>query len=101
MSQGKLIALDETRNLIKKLTCRRVELTMENQWNGKVKADDVRIEGNTIHLSLSHQQSLGECIKHIGIPLEQIKDISINEGDLEEAFIKSLHQEVNHNGNKC
>ena len=98
LSQGKLIALDETRHLIKKMTCRRVNLVMEEDWKGDVKSDDAQIDGNRIRICLSHRLSVGEYIKKIGVPLEQIKDISVTEGDLEEAFIKLLQQDSNANG---
>ena len=93
LSRGKLIALDATRYLIRKMTCRSVKLTLEKGWSGRVNSRDTEIDGNIVHACLSHSQSIGEYIKNIGVPLERIQDISVTEGDLEEAFLKLLQQD--------
>ena len=98
LSKGKLIALDETQHLIQKMACRRVKLTMEEDWCGEVNSNDAEIEGNTIRICLSHWTSVGKYINKIGVPIEQINDISVTEGDLEEAFIKLLQQDLTING---
>ncbi len=93
LNEGKLIALDQTNNLIQQLTQRQVKLTLTKPWihqnNTPAK---IEVNNNIIKASLSHNENVGAFIKDHGIPPELIQDVSINEGRLEDAFVKLIHQ---------
>ena len=95
LDHGKLISLDTTQNMIEKLTQRDIRITLDSDkaWNGM--PNELPFNGNHISLKMGFGQSVGERLAEIKIPMERIQDISITEGNLEDAFMTLLSQQNN------
>ena len=61
-----------------------------NQLTQK-KVNIVTQTGEKVNLLLGKEQGLGELLRTKGISLDQIKDLNMTEGTLEEAFVKVLN----------
>ncbi|MBF0287130.1 MAG: ABC transporter ATP-binding protein [SAR324 cluster bacterium] len=92
LSKGELIALDETKKLIHDLTHRQVILTLTQPLESKPALPEMQVNKNIVKVNIAHQETVGELIKKLAIPLEWIQDVSITEGSLEDAFVSLLKQ---------
>ncbi len=92
LNKGELIALDQTKKLIQDLTHRQVILTLMHSWDSQTVPPEVQVDNNVVTASIAHQETVGELIKKLAIPVEWIQDISITEGRLEDAFVSLLKQ---------
>ncbi len=96
LDEGKLIALDNTQDMIHKLTYRQIKLTLDRPWQNNNASPQVTVDGNIVKAKLSSNEITGEAIKRLAIPIDWIQDISITEGSLEDAFVRLLHQNNGH-----
>ncbi|MBB5022715.1 ABC transporter ATP-binding protein [Desulfurispira natronophila] len=92
---GRLIALDDTRNLIHQLTRRQVQIRLTGNIDIS-RFDPAIVSGeHELQIQIPHGSTVGKLISELGIPMECMEDISVGEGTLEEAFVALIH---NHNG---
>ncbi len=95
LHHGKLIALDQTKTLIHQLTRRQITLTLTQDWTGTPTIPDLEVKGNIVRARVHHEETVGELIQKLTIPLEWVRDISIAEGSLEEAFVALIKEHGN------
>ncbi|MGZ3772294.1 MAG: ABC transporter ATP-binding protein [Pseudobdellovibrionaceae bacterium] len=84
---GTFVCLGETKEIIRQYTTKRIRLSL---------TEAVRITspylietvGTDYTFTVSHSKPIGEFLEEIGIPMQQIKDIYVEEGSLEEAFLR-------------
>jgi ABC-2 type transport system ATP-binding protein len=92
---GRILKIDQTSRLISDLTFRRMHLTLKdspksiNQNSSHLKT----INGKELVLEFSSQLSVGQIIDDIGVDLNNVVDLQLKEGSLEDAFIKILDQD--------
>lgn len=95
IDHGKLLKVDQTSRLISDLTFRRMLITLKdqpksiNQNSTHLKS----VEGRELILEFSSQLSVGQIIDDIGVDLNNVLDLQLKEGSLEDAFIKILDQD--------
>ena len=97
LNHGKLLALDETGNMIRQMSERVVYVTLkEGKEVLNVKADPqkgipfVSNEKGKIKAFVVGGISIKEILDTIQVPLEYVQDLETEEGDLEHAFLKLL-----------
>jgi len=95
IDKGRLLKVDQTSKLISDLTFRKMEITLKDSLktiNDKSsylnKISDKRIE-----LEFPSHLSVGQVISDVGVDLNNVIDLHLKEGSLEEAFIKILGHE--------
>lgn len=76
INKGELKFYGQTKDIIKNLTQKRVEVTTRS--------------GEAVKFMVGHDQQLGDLLKVHQIEMKDIVDIKTAEGSLEEAFIKVL-----------
>ncbi|MGK0288912.1 MAG: ABC-2 type transport system ATP-binding protein [bacterium] len=99
LDHGKLIALDDTSNLISNLTYRKVKIILNDKCevaknnNQQFKeCHNLEVSENTLTFKIKSNETIGTLIKDLSIPLEAIQDIAITEGSLEDAFVSLLEK---------
>lgn len=87
---GSLTCLGETKNIISQYTNKKVclMLTESPLIQSKYLVD---VRGCDYFFVVPHEKALGEFLTEVGIPTQMIRDIQIQEGGLEEAFLKILN----------
>ena len=88
-----MITIDDTQNLIENLTMREIRVTLVEEVIGFKLPEGATMEGKVFKTSLPRETTMGKFIKDLDIPLENIQDINIGEGTLEEAFVNLLKQQ--------
>ena len=93
LNKGSLVALDTTKNLLKKIQTKIVRFTVEKKVsinNDSLKS--INVLSNEINeLVVSYEKSalnISEIIKFIGDQNIKLLDISTDDGDLEDVFIR-------------
>lgn len=77
INKGELKYVGPTREIIAKLTQKKVNLVTQS--------------GEKLTFLLEQNQTLGSALREKGIVLDQIQDLHVAEGTLEEAFVKVLN----------
>ena len=77
INKGELKYIGPTRDIISKLTQKKVHITVQS--------------GEKLSFILEQGQNLGSVLREKGITLEQIQDLNVVDGTLEEAFVKVLN----------
>ena len=77
INKGELKYVGETKSIIKQLTQRKVEISIQ--------------DGSKINFTLAENEDLGLALKNKNISIENIHDIKTTDGTLEEAFVKVLN----------
>lgn len=84
---GNLETLGETKELVRQYTQKKIRVTLTSPFT--VKSDSLfKQEGNEYLFLVSPGKMMGEFLAETKIPVELIKDVKIEEGNLEEAFMK-------------
>lgn len=84
---GNLECLGETKELVRQYTQKKIRLTLTSPF--PVKSDNLFLqEGNEFLFLVPPGKLMGEFLTETKIPVELIKDVKIEEGNLEEAFMK-------------
>ncbi|MGE5085474.1 MAG: ABC transporter ATP-binding protein [Bacillota bacterium] len=84
---GNLETLGETKELVRKYTQKKIRLTLTSPF--PVVSDSLFMhEGSEYLFLVSPEKMMGEFLAETKIPVELIKDVKIEEGNLEEAFMK-------------
>ncbi|WP_152514468.1 ABC transporter ATP-binding protein [Chrysiogenes arsenatis] len=92
LHHGRLIALNDTAALIHQLTLRRVTLTLANIPPHLTTVAGISCNGHTVKINIKHDETIGQLLSRLAIPLDSLHDIVVDEGRLEEAF-KTLIQQ--------
>ncbi|MBT4760279.1 MAG: ABC transporter ATP-binding protein [Bdellovibrionaceae bacterium] len=92
INHGKLIKIGPTKQLIKELTSRQVAIYLKNklppcQHINLIKSN---AQEKSMLFEISNQTGIGELLAQLKFPMEDIIDIQIQEGRLEDAFVKLL-----------
>ena len=93
LNKGNLVALDTTKNLLKRIQTKIVRFTIDkkvNISNDSLKSVNV-LSNETSELVVSYEknaQNISEIIKFIGNQDIKLLDISTDDGDLEDVFIR-------------
>lgn len=87
---GNFVCLGETKEIIRQYTTKkiRVSLTQDFQCGSPYLVETL---GNDYLFIIPQQMSLGDFVSSVGMPLSIIRDIHIEEGDLEEAFLNLVN----------
>ncbi len=91
LQKGELRCVEPTRALIQKLTQRKVNLTFTPGFNQVLRSPYLieQVE-NRAHCLIPHQLGIGELLTSLAFSMDQLVDIKIEEGSLEDAFIRIL-----------
>ncbi|WP_413581452.1 ABC transporter ATP-binding protein [Bdellovibrio sp. HCB288] len=84
---GSLEALGETKELVRKYTQKKIRLTLSEPFAFKTEYLFFQ-EGNEFMFVVPPGKQMGEFLNETGVPVNLIKDVKIEEGNLEEAFMK-------------
>ncbi len=91
INYGSLVALGNTQQIIRQYTQKKVCLTLTQPFDVKsgysFKNKDLDYE-----FLIPQNLPLGEFLDEVGIPLQLVRDVSIDEGDLAEAFLKLVNK---------
>lgn len=85
--EGQLKVVDKTKDLIARTTVRKVSFQLKT---GQLPSDKVKKMGDSYFFTFPMSMGLGEAFQKYDLKLEDIKDIKITEGTLEEAFQNTL-----------
>lgn len=84
---GSLVVLGETQEIIRQYTHKRIRVSLTEEFPVK-SAHLVEVAGAECRFIVPQEKTLGEFLSECSIPPQLIKDVHIDEGDLEEAFLK-------------
>lgn len=101
MSDGRLLMVEGTLSMIERLSHRRLHLKiketslLESVRVGRLDSsiEVVRKSGSQLELRVMGAVNVQEVLDRIRLPLSEVLDIRMEEGVLEEAFLKVLQQE--------
>lgn len=101
MSHGKLLAVDGTGHMIQSLAQRLLKLTLcsssriETLQEGRIKEGVVLLKksGANLELKVAGEVTIKEALDAISVPIEDVQDIQMEEGALEEAFLKIVQED--------
>ena len=94
LHQGQLLKVGQTHELIHDLTHRKVKFEMAGERAGLDTESPYFVErqGREFVFQIPSAMQLGELLVQLNLDLKQLKDISITEGSLEEAFRNVLKE---------
>ncbi len=97
LNKGKLIALDKTKTLIETLSRRSLRFRFLNQRERptQIPSEYSWLESRDRDWCVSVPQALplGQVMNRLGIRLEELEDVRVEEGALEDAFLRLVGQE--------
>ena len=95
IDHGRLLKLGQTSQLISDMTFRRMLITLKDQPRSiKTESPHLKsIDGKELVLEFSSHLSVGQIIDDIGVDLNNVLDLQLREGSLEDAFIRILDQD--------
>lgn len=89
IQNGQLKTVGDTKELIKMMTQRKITLTTDEKLD--TTHDQFLSQGKgTYQFVISSDKAIGDLLSEVKLSMNQIKDIKIEEGSLEEAFIHVL-----------
>ncbi len=91
LQKGELRCVEPTRALIQKLTQRKVSLTFTHKLLQKINSPYLIDHfDDRAQFLIPHQLGIGELIASLQVSMDKLADIKIEEGSLEDAFIRIL-----------
>lgn len=95
IDKGKLLKVDQTSKLISDLTFRKMEIKLKDSPLAIKESSKYlsNVKDKSIELEFPSHLSVGQVIDDVGIDLNNVMDLHLKEGSLEEAFIKILGHE--------
>ena len=94
IDRGKIQSQGETRALVRGLTSRHLKVVVKNPAPLSHHPFLVRKEGNNCyHFRLPYHQKVGDFLFQLGLNNQDIEDLSLREGTLEEAFKHVLKED--------
>lgn len=91
INSGSLVALGNTKEIIRQYSHKRIRVILTEKHE-VITPYLVETVGEEYLFVVPQNKALGEFLSEVGIPTALIKDIQIEEGDLEEAFLKIVSQ---------
>ena len=91
INSGSLVALGNTKEIIRQYSHKRIRIILTEKRE-IVTPYLVETIGEEYLFVVPANKALGEFLSEVGIPTALVKDIQIEEGDLEEAFLKIVSQ---------
>ncbi|WP_295904782.1 ABC transporter ATP-binding protein [uncultured Bdellovibrio sp.] len=88
---GALVCLGNTKEIIRQYTHKKIRMILTENFS-VASSYLVDVVGKEYLFVVPQNKPLGEVISEVGIPTELIRDIQIEEGDLEDAFLKLVSQ---------
>ncbi|KHD87314.1 MAG: ATPase [Bdellovibrio sp. ArHS] len=84
---GSLVELGNTKDLIRQYTHKKIRLSLTASH--EVRSEYLmEVVGKEFFFVVPQNKTLGDFLNEVSIPVNLIRDIQIEEGDLEEAFLK-------------
>ncbi len=94
IDKGKLLKIDETSKLISELTFRKMHIKLKDSPKNLKESDYLKsVNDKDIVIEFPSQLTVGQVMTSVGIDLNNVVDLQLKEGSLEDAFLKIL----NHN----
>lgn len=91
IQKGQLRTVGPTRELIEKLTERKIKIIFQDKSDLKISSSYlISQQGGEAEFIVPHNLGLGQLIEGIGCDMKSIVDIKIEEGSLEDAFVRVL-----------
>ncbi len=90
IDHGKIVKIGHTKELIDQLTKREVSFSFRSPITKLIHPQLTEQSTHSARFTLSQTQNIGELLHDINIDLKQLKDISIKEGNLENAFTRII-----------
>ena len=93
LNKGSLVALDTTKNLLKRIQTKIVKFSVDKKVdinNGSLKSVNI-LSNDLSELVISYEKNtinISEIIKFINEQNIKLSDISTDDGDLEDVFIR-------------
>lgn len=87
---GKMLATGPTSELIQNLTCRKVLMELRQAMGTITHPYLSSARGTELHFDVPSKVGIGDLLAELKIDLHQIKDLRIQEGSLEEAFLNVI-----------
>ncbi len=87
---GKLKKIGPTNTLIKELTLRKVTIKLKNP----IRHPSPNKTKDTVQFNMTYEDGLVDTLDRLNINMENIKDLKIEEGDLEDVFVKIVGKRV-------
>lgn len=91
INSGSLVALGNTKEIVRQYSHKRIRVILTEKCEVSTPYL-VETVGEEYLFVVPQNKALGEFLSEVGIPTALIKDIQIEEGDLEEAFLKIVSQ---------
>lgn len=91
LQKGEILCVEPTQSLIQKLTQRKVTLQWNNDFRCRLSSPYLLEQDDSgAQFMVPHDLAMGALLESLDFPLAQLCNIKIEEGSLEEAFIRVL-----------
>lgn len=90
INRGKLEFVEPTQKIIHQFTKKKIILELVREKNFSESPFLVEAKGTSYSFSIPMEKTLGDLLSELSVDAKEIKDIKINEGSLEEAFMAVL-----------
>lgn len=87
---GKLKKIGPTHKLIKDLTLRKITVKLNVPVNVLEHPSIMSKKDNLLTFSMTYEDTLAQALSNLKIDLKNVQDIKVEEGDLEDVFIKTV-----------
>lgn len=101
LRQGMMPFVGETRSIVQRLTLREIEIELHRPLDVPQNHPLIRIleqTGVKLVIQCPHELGFGDVVGQLGIPIDTIKDVSTQEGSLEQAFINFMQSSAENPG---
>lgn len=88
INKGEIKMLDATKNILKKLTMRKVLINLKHSISLKENRYLLSQDENVLVFEIPQEMSLADLVEKTHLPFDAILDVRIREGKLEDAFSK-------------
>ncbi|HMN68153.1 MAG TPA: ABC transporter ATP-binding protein [Bdellovibrionales bacterium] len=92
--KGEIRALDQTRRLIDKWSRKGMRLKLVHPVTGLTHPDLVKGQGSDWSFLVPAEKSLGELLREVGVSANQVQDVQVSQGRLEDVFMKLTRNET-------
>ncbi len=87
INRGEIKALDRTRTLVAKWSRKKMHLTLMNPIDDLKHEELVKGHGNDWDFLVPMEKSLGQLLQETRISADQLRDVQVSEGSLEDVFV--------------
>lgn len=87
INRGSLMVLGNTKEIVQQFTLKKIHLSLSDEVEIKSSLLVSR-QGRDYQFCVPQDKPLGEFLSEVGVPVNLIQDIHIEEGGLEEAFMR-------------